>query len=98
MVNHAAVKHSAGQYVEGEVHTNGIESPWSMFKRGIIGTYHHISPKHTGRYAVEFAGRHNNRPLDTEEQMSQMAKGSFGKRLPYTDLIGPEYTRNPRML
>ena len=87
MINHAAVPHGAGQYVRGEVHTNGIESHWSMFKRGIIGTYHHISPKHTARYAVEFAGRHNQRPLDTEEQMSRMAKGGEGKRLQYRDLI-----------
>ena len=58
-----------------------------MFKRGIIGTYHHISPKHTERYAVEFAGRHNNRPLDTERQMERMAEGTVGKRLRYTDLI-----------
>ena len=87
MVNHVTVKHSAGQYVEGEVHTNGLESHWSMFKRGIIGTYHHISPKHTERYAVEFAGRHNNRPLDTEDQMAVMAKGADGKRLRYADLI-----------
>ncbi len=90
MVNHVAVKHRAGQYVEGEVHTNGIEAHWSMFKRGIVGTYHHISPKHTARYAVEFAGRHNNRPLDTEAQMSKMAKAMHGKRLRYTDLIADE--------
>ena len=83
MVNHVAVPHSRGEYVHGEVHTNGAESHFSMFKRGIVGTYHHISPKHTGRYATEFAGRHNNRPLDTEEQMNAMAKGIEGRRLPY---------------
>ena len=87
MMNHVAVPHSKGEYVHGEVHTNGIESLWAMMKRGITGTYHHISPKHTGRYAVEFAGRHNNRPLDTEEQMAAMAKGGEGKRLKYRDLV-----------
>ena len=87
MVNHGTVSHGAGQYVQGEVHTNGIESHWSMFKRGIIGTYHHISPKHTERYAVEFAGRHNNRPLDTEDQLNGMVKAAEGKRLRYADLI-----------
>ena len=62
MINHVSIAHSRGQYVEGEVHTNGIEGFFGQFKRGIIGTYHHISPKHTERYAVEFAGRHNDRP------------------------------------
>ena len=60
-----AVQHSAGTYVIGDTHTNGIESFWSMFKRGIVGTYHQISVKHLGRYACEFAGRHNLRDLDT---------------------------------
>ena len=96
LMNHAAVRHSAGEYVAGEddeVHTQGIESHWSMFKRGIVGTYHHISEKHTERYAIEFAGRHNTRPLDTEEQMSHMAQGGEGKRLQYRNLIGPPSTR-----
>ena len=83
LMNHVAVRHSAGEYVAGEVHTQGIESLWSMMKRGIVGTYHHISPKHTGRYAAEFSGRHNDRPLDTLEQMGQMADGAVGKRLQY---------------
>ena len=62
MINDETVRHSAGQYVEGEAH-------WSLVKRGIYGTYHHISPKHTHRYAVEFAGRHNDRSEDTLDQM-----------------------------
>ena len=85
--NHVAVKHSIGEYVAGEAHTNGIESLWSMMKRGIIGTYHHISPKHTERYAVEFAGRHNNRPMDTIDQMAEMVRGVDGRKLRYKDLI-----------
>ena len=90
MMNHVAVPHSRGEYVHGEVHTNGIESLWSMMKRGIVGTYHHISPKHTARYATEFAGRHNDRPLDTVEQIGAMVKGMDGKRLRYADLIAEE--------
>ena len=85
--NHYAVRHGAGEYVTGEVHTNGIESFWSMFKRGIVGTYHHISPKHTGRYAQEFAGRHNARPQDTIDQITNLIRGMHGKRLRYRDLI-----------
>ena len=98
MVNHVAVPHSRGEYVHGEVHTNGAESHFSMFKRGIIGTYHHISPKHTERYATEFAGRHNARPLDTEEQMERMAKGTVGKSLPYAALIAEPIMAQPRLL
>ena len=86
IVNHKSVRHSIGEYVKGDVHTNGIESLWSMMKRGINGTYHHISPKHTERYAVEFAGRHNNRPLDTIDQMAEMVRGVEGRRLRYKDL------------
>ena len=84
---HQAVRHSAKEYVRGNAHTNGIESHWSMLKRGIIGTYHHISEKHMDRYAAEFAGRHNNRPADTLDQVSRMVAGMIGKRLRYKDLV-----------
>ena len=92
------MKHSAREYVDGEAHTNGIESHWALLKRGYIGTYHHMSGKHLQRYVNEFAGRHNARPLDTIEQMGAMVSGGDGKRLTYAALIGPEETRNPRML
>ena len=52
-----------------------------------------ISVKHLGRYATEFEGRHNHRPLDTEEQMTAMAQGAVGKRLRYDDLIGSPEAR-----
>lgn len=84
--DHRAVQHSAGTYVIGDVHTQGIEAFWSMFKRGIVGVYHHISAKHLGRYVDEFAGRHNLRSLDTIEQMGELARGMQGKRLTYEAL------------
>lgn len=84
---HKAVSHSVGEYVNGEIHTNGLESFWSMLKRGYMGTYHHMSPKHLHRYVNEFAGRHNARPLDTRHQMAKMVRGMDGKRLRYEDLI-----------
>ena len=59
--NHATVKHSVAEYVNGMVHTNGIESFWSMLKRAHKGTFHKISPKHLDRYVQEFAGKHNIR-------------------------------------
>ena len=85
--NHEAVQHGVGEYVRGIVHTNGMESDWAMLKRGINGTYHHVSPKHLDRYTMEFEGRHNNRPMDTSDQMTTMAQGAVGKHLPYDGLI-----------
>ena len=84
--NHRAVKHSVGEYVQGQVHTNGIESFWSLLKRGYYGTYHKMSPWHVFRYVNEFAGRHNIRSLDTVEQMEFVARAMEGKRLRYKDL------------
>ncbi len=87
--NHESVKHSARQYVDGMAHTNGMESFWALLKRGYHGTFHHLSPKHLGRYVNEFSGRHNQRPLDTVDQMSKVVRGMRGKRLSYQDLINP---------
>ena len=84
---HEAVNHSAGEYVRGQVHTNGMESFWSLLKRGINGTFHHLSEKHLHRYINEFAGRHNMRDLDTVAQMSALVRGMVGKRLRYRDLV-----------
>jgi len=86
--NHETVCHSVGEYVHGQAHTNGIESFWSMLKRGYHGVYHHMSPKHLNRYVTEFAGRHNVRELDTLAQMSSFARRLVGKQLRYQDLIG----------
>lgn len=84
---HEAIQHKTGEYIRGQIHTNGIESFWSMLKRGYVGTYHHMSPKHLHRYVREFSGRHNSRPLDTEQQMAMMARSMHDKRLKYEDLI-----------
>ena len=84
---HMSVKHSVGEYVREQAHTNGMESFWSMLKRGFTGTYHQISPKHLHRYVDEFQGRHNDRPQDTITQMRNIVKGSANKRLRYQDLI-----------
>ena len=95
---HAAVMHSVKQYVDGEVTTNGVESFWSLLKRGYMGTYHQMSARHLHRYVKEFAGRHNQRPLDTEHQMAAMACGSVGKRLMYRDPIATPRLRQHRMI
>ena len=84
--NHATVKHSLSEYVKGDIHTNGIESLWSMLKRAHTGTFHKISPKHLDRYVQEFAGRHNLRELDTIDQLTAIRDGMEGKRLRYRTL------------
>ena len=85
--DHDTVNHSAGEYVRGMAHTNGIESFWAMLKRGYQGTFHHFSEKHCDRYVSEFAGRHNIREQDTADQMAVIARDMVGKRLRYRDLI-----------
>ena len=84
---HESINHGRGEYVRGEVHTQGIESFWAMFKRAHKGTFHKMSKKHLQRYVTEFAGRHNMRELDTVEQMQAIVRGMLGRRLRYPDLI-----------
>jgi len=85
--DHESVCHSAGEYVRGMVHTNGIESFWSMLKRAHKGVYHKFSVKHLQRYVTDFAGRHNVRAMDTLAQMDRVVAGMVGKRLTYKALI-----------
>lgn len=58
---HAAVNHFAEEWVRGDVHTNTVESAWSLFKRSIVGSYHQLSAKHLDAYLGEFEWRFNNR-------------------------------------
>ena len=81
------VKHSVSEYVNGQAHSNGIESFWAGLKRGYHGTFHHMDAKHLHRYVNEVAGRHNLREFDTIEIMSSIAKGLEGKRLTYRELV-----------
>ena len=85
--DHASVRHSVGEFVDGMAHTNGIESFWSMLKRAHKGTYHKISPKHLQRYVNEFSGRHGVRERDTITQMQSVVAGMVGKRLMYRELV-----------
>ena len=85
--DHDTVKHSASEYVRGDVHTNGMESFWSMFKRAKKGTFHKLSPKHLNRYVQEFAAKHNIRDLDTLAQMRETVARLIGRNLLYRDLV-----------
>ena len=85
---HDTVNHGAGEYVDGDVHTNNIESVWAVFKRGLTGIYHHVSIKHLGRYVDEFAFRLNRGSVEhhTLERIAAMLAGAQGKRLTFDDL------------
>lgn len=84
---HESVKHSAGQYVrEGGIHSNTIESYFSVFKRGMRGTYQHCAEKHLHRYLAEFDFRHNRRValgVNDVTRADRILSGVVGKRLTY---------------
>jgi transposase-like protein len=58
---HQSVNHGAEEWVRGKVHTNGVENAWSLFKRSVVGAFHHVSAKHLDAYFDEFEWRFNNR-------------------------------------
>jgi transposase-like protein len=86
VADHESVRHSTGEYVRGEVHTNTIESYFSIFKRGMRGTYQHCAEKNLHRYLAEFDFRHNNRValgVNDGGRTDQILTGIVGKRLTY---------------
>ena len=94
--SHDVVNHGAGEYVRGDAYTNTVEGYFSILKRGIIGTFHHVSPQHLQRYATEFDFRYNHREgrikingrwektgFNDNERMQALLSGIGGKRLTY---------------
>ena len=86
---HQFVDH-AEQYVNGQVHTNGLENFWSLLKRSIKGTYVSVEPFHLFRYLDEQAFRFNRRGLNDGERFNHVCEGMTGKRLTYSRLTGKE--------
>ena len=86
---HAAVNHSAKEYVNGMAHTNGIESVWAVLKRGFYGVYHSFSEKHLQRYVDEFSFRLNegNVKNHTMSRIDSLLDKSVGVRITYKDLV-----------
>jgi hypothetical protein len=83
---HQSVNHSIGEYVRGDAHTNTIEGYFSIMKRGIYGTFHHVSQQHLKRYLAEFDFRYNERTalgINDAARMSKSIGGIVGKRLTY---------------
>ena len=91
---HKSVKHSAKEYARKEgdanIHTNTVEGYFSLFKRGVIGSFHHISKKHLPLYLAEFDHRYNHRDTSDGKRMVEGMKKATGKRLSYKPL-----TRKP---
>ena len=81
--SHGVVEHQRREYVTGEKHSNTAENFFSIFKRGVIGTYHHMSEAHLGRYLAEFDLRANTRDMSDGERASEILKGGIGRRLTY---------------
>ena len=83
------INHSAGEFVRDGVTTNSIESVFAVFKRGLIGVYHHVSKKHLARYVDEFAFRLNegNVARHTLDRLDSLVDAVAGKRLTYKALI-----------
>jgi transposase-like protein len=87
---HEVVDHAV-EYVRGEVHTNGLENFWSLFKRGLNGTYVSVEPFHLFRYLDEQMFRHNNRKgLNDAERFVDVMRNTSGKRLTRKQLTGKE--------
>ncbi len=85
---HQVIDHAA-QYVDGRVHTNGLENFWSLLKRGISGTYVSVEPFHLFRYLDEQTFRYNNRKDMENADRFQLALSQIvGKRLTYAEVTG----------
>jgi len=82
---HKFVRHTFGEYVRGDIHTNTAESFFALLKRGIYGTFHAVSKKHLHRYISEFEFRWNTRKIDDGKRVVAAIKGADGKRLMYRE-------------
>jgi hypothetical protein len=92
--SHETVKHSAGEYVRGVIHTNTIEGVFSVFKRGMKGVYQHCGEAHLFRYLAEFEFRYNSRTalgFTDKERALKALKGIEGKRLTYRRIDEARY-------
>ncbi|MXZ90252.1 MAG: IS1595 family transposase [Chloroflexi bacterium] len=96
---HEWVNHSVGEFVDGMATTNGIESCWTLLKRGYVGTFHYMSAKHLHRYCSEFAFRLNSGPGNGLETIARTIRAMVGKRLTWDELVcgPPEQSRDAHL-
>lgn len=85
--SHKTVNHGVGEYVRGNVTTNTVEGFFGLLKRGVNGSFHHISREHLHRYLSEFDFRYNRRRMNDQERTIQAIRGFEGKRLTYRDSL-----------
>lgn len=91
---HEMVDHGKDEYVRGDAHSNTVEGYFSILKRGVTGTFHHISEAHLHRYLAEFDFRYTNRMkvgVNDTERANKALVGIRGKRLTYR---GPDRAAN----
>lgn len=81
--SHGTTNHALGEYAKGKTHSNTVESSFSLLKRGLVGTFHHVGEQHLQRYATEFDFRWNNRKICDRERVENLLRGVAGKRLMY---------------
>ena len=89
---HETVDHGKEEYVRGDAYSNTVEGYFSILKRGIIGTFHHVSEQHLHRYLAEFDFRYSNRSalgVEDEARAALAMRGIVGKRLMYRDSLVP---------
>jgi transposase-like protein len=80
---HEVVNHSKGEYARGDATTNEVEAFFALFKRGVVGSFHHISKRHMNKYLNEFSFRWDLRKVSDGERTEEAIKASEGKRLMY---------------
>lgn len=83
--SHGTTAHSRGEYARGEIHSNTVESSFSLLKRGLVGTFHHVGEQHLQRYVTEFDFRWNHRKTTDRERSDKLLTEISGKRLTYAN-------------
>lgn len=83
---HEVVTHSAGEYARGDANTNTAESFFALLKRGVVGSFHHVSKQHLDRYCDEFCFRWDHRQVGDDERTQTAIEQSVGRRLTYKPL------------
>lgn len=89
--SHNTIKHTNREYVRENVHTNTVEGFFSLLKRGVMGTFHHVSKQHLHRYCDEFAFRYSNRSalgVEDRQRAELLVLAAEGKRLTYKQPSG----------
>lgn len=89
---HSVIDHNKGEYVNGIIHTNTVEGWFALLKRGIMGTFHHVSEQHLHRYVGEFEFRYDHRKSNDGERAIRAIMNAKGKRLTYRKPTGADLT------